>query len=102
MAEHAHHAHGGESHAASDAAGKPYTDPVCGMKVGADLQKTASFEGQDYHFCSYKCLDKFKAAPASYVRGDRVDVSAAPAPAPTGTIYTCPMHPQIRQDHPGN
>ncbi len=100
MAEHHHHAHGGNSPAASDTAGKPYTDPVCGMKVGADPQKTVSFEGQDYHFCSHKCLDKFKATPASYVRGDRTGVS--PAPAPTGTIYTCPMHPQIRQDHPGN
>lgn len=100
MAEHHHHAHGGNSPAASDTAGKPYTDPVCGMKVGADPQKTVSFEGQDYHFCSHKCLDKFKATPASYVRGDRTGVS--PAPAPTGTIYTCPMHPEIRQDHTGN
>ncbi len=103
MAEHHHHHdHGGESRAASDAGDKPYTDPVCGMKVGADPQKTASFDGQDYHFCSRKCVDKFNAAPASYVRVDRAGASASTAAAPAGTIYTCPMHPQVRQDHPGN
>ncbi len=104
MAEHHHHhAHGDDTHVASDIAAEPYTDPVCGMNVGVNPEKTASFEGKDYHFCSHKCLDKFNAAPASYVRRDGADLTAAAEPAaPAGTIYTCPMHPQVRQDHPGN
>lgn len=101
MADHHHHTHGGELPAADAAVDKPYTDPVCGMKVGADPQKTASFEGHAYHFCSSKCLDKFTADPASYVQRE-VNTPAPAKAAPARTIYTCPMHPQIRQDHPGN
>jgi Cu+-exporting ATPase len=37
------------------------------------------------------------ADPARYVAP-----SKQPAPAPAGTIYTCPMHPQIRQVGPGS
>ena len=28
--------------------------------------------------------------------------AAVPMEAPAGTIYTCPMHPEVQQDHPGN
>ncbi len=58
----------------------------------------AEHAGKTYYFCSAKCHDKFVADPAAYLT--KAEVPAA-AVAP-GTIYTCPMHPQIRQDHPGN
>ncbi len=103
MAEHHHHhhqAHGAGAHAVAGTLDKPYTDPVCSMKVGANPEKTTVYAGQDYHFCSHKCLDKFKADPVSYLRPKAAAEVAEVAPA--GTIYTCPMHPEIRQDHPGN
>src|ERR1700733_12463520 len=75
------------------------TDPVCGMQV--DRAKTPhrhAHEGQTYYFCCAGCRSKFIADPKKYRHG----VPAKTAePPPTGTIYTCPMHPQIRQAGPG-
>ena len=74
-------------------------DPVCGMTV--DPEKTghhAVHERHDYHFCSAGCRTKFIANPAKYVSG-------SPQPATTvaaGAVWTCPMHPQIRHQGPGN
>jgi Cu+-exporting ATPase len=70
-------------------------DPVCGMTVDpATAKHSAMHEGQTYYFCSGRCREKFVAAPSTYL-------SPQPArktePAPAGTIYTCPMHPEIRQ-----
>ena len=79
---------------------KPYTDPVCGMDVAADPQKEIVEAGLSYHFCSAKCMDKFRASPQSYISPAKQE-SAAVA-APEGTMYTCPMHPEIRQPAPGN
>ena len=75
------------------------TDPVCGMSVDPATAKfSAEHAGETYYFCSAKCHDKFVADPAAYLGKGEM-----PAPAaPSGTVYTCPMHPQIRQDHPGN
>lgn len=61
---HHHHEHG-PSHPHHDevppsTADKPFTDPVCGMKVAADPQKEARYLGQTYHFCSERCLGKFR------------------------------------------
>ena len=74
-------------------------DPVCGMQVDpAKSPHQASHGGQSYHFCSAGCRAKFIADPQRYLE----PASAAPTPeAPAGTIYTCPMHPQIRQEGPG-
>jgi Cu+-exporting ATPase len=98
--EHRHgHGTGHGVHHASGTGDKPFTDPVCGMKVGPDPAKEIRHEGQTYHFCSTKCMDKFRVAPQQYIG------SAAhepPASAPEGTIYTCPMHPEVRQPQPGN
>jgi Cu+-exporting ATPase len=59
-----------------------------------------SFQGRTYYFCSAGCLTKFSVEPAKYVGAD---ASKAPAgPVPEGAIYTCPMHPEIRQSGPGN
>ena len=71
-------------------------DPVCGMTV--DPAKTphhAVHAGHEWHFCSDKCRVKFVADPEHYLK------PAAPVAAPEGTIWTCPMHPEVRQDHPG-
>lgn len=73
-------------------------DPVCGMTV--DPAKTAHHahhNGTEFHFCSAGCLAKFKADPPKYLAGKP---RAQPVAAP-GAIWTCPMHPQIRQEGPG-
>lgn len=72
-------------------------DPVCGMTVDpAATPHHAEHDGQGYHFCSAGCRAKFVASPESYLGGARPEPEAAP-----GTIWTCPMHPQIRRDGPG-
>jgi Cu+-exporting ATPase len=75
-------------------------DPVCGMTVDpATTPHHASHEDTEYHFCSARCREKFVADPVRYLQ----PTPAVPAAAvPAGTIYTCPMHPQIRQQGPGN
>jgi Cu+-exporting ATPase len=73
-------------------------DPVCGMDVDiATAKHRHSHEGHEYFFCSPRCLEKFRSEPARYLQPQPVTVSVQP-----GVIYTCPMHPEIRQDHPGN
>ena len=74
------------------------TDPVCGMKVDrASAKHFLRHEGEKHYFCSAGCKGKFEAEPAKYL-GDR----PAEKPAPAGTKYTCPMHPQIVRDGPGS
>lgn len=80
---------------------KPFTDPVCGMNVGSNPEREISFEGEVYHFCSAKCMDKFRAAPESYLATEK-SAEVRLQEAPGGTIYICPMHPEIRQPMPGN
>ena len=72
-------------------------DPVCGMKVTAESKHRHEHEGETYYFCSAGCRTKFAADPAKHL-GPKVEE----APAPAGTIYTCPMHPEVRQDHQGS
>jgi len=94
---HHHHQHDDHEHGALDDARA--IDPVCGMKV--DPAKTphhAEHAGRTYHFCSAGCRTKFQADPQRYLTPRK----AAPEPsAAPGTIYTCPMHPEIRQVGPG-
>ncbi|MBP3985355.1 heavy metal translocating P-type ATPase [Pseudoxanthomonas helianthi] len=74
------------------------TDPVCGMQVDpATTPHHADHEGSEYHFCSARCREKFVAEPGRYL----APKPAAPVAMPKGTTYTCPMHPQIRQEGPG-
>lgn len=72
-------------------------DPVCGMRVAVDDAKW-SFEhaGTRYYFCSTTCLDKFAKAP------DGASSTQEPASIAPGATYTCPMHPEVEQDHPGD
>ena len=69
-------------------------DPVCGMSVSEDSPHSAEHEGARYVFCSAGCRTKFLGDPARYVSHTE---TAVPVETPAGTIYTCPMHPEIRQ-----
>jgi Cu+-exporting ATPase len=89
------HPHHPGRHATEDAVAATAIDPVCGMKVTPATSKHR-FEhaGQIFHFCSARCCEKFSADPAAYLRANPAD---APSTAPAGTIYTCPMHPEVRR-----
>lgn len=73
-------------------------DPVCGMMVKADSPHHSEYGGIEYHFCSAKCADKFQASPETYIGPHPVE----PQVAKPDVIYTCPMHPEVRQPGPGN
>jgi Cu+-exporting ATPase len=98
-------------------------DPVCGMTVDpARTPHRQQHDGETYSFCSAGCAGEFAADPARYLGRQAAAHGhnhAAPhacchschgahhtpepaKPVPQGTIYTCPMHPQIRQPAPGN
>ncbi len=77
------------------------TDPVCGMPVTEQSPHHINHRDKDFYFCSTKCMGKFQDDPEKYLNPKKIDESVSVPPAP-GTIYTCPMHPEIRQDHPGN
>ena len=97
---HGHH-HGSHAQGAAQASRVLVTDPVCGMQVDpAKTSHHAEHHGQAYHFCSGRCRESFLAAPESFVTATKAPERTRAA-TPVGTIYTCPMHPQIRQDHPG-
>ncbi len=76
----------------------PNTDPVCGMTVKPDSPHRCEYRGAEYRFCSAKCLAKFQASPADYLKPHLKEPQVAKA----GVMYTCPMHPEIRQPAPGN
>ncbi len=74
-------------------------DPVCGMTVDiATAKHTKEYAGATYYFCSAGCRTKFSNEPDRYLNPQTQD----PTPAPAGAIYTCPMHPEIRQAGPGS
>ena len=91
-------AHGHNHH---DAVVAGVVDPVCGMTVDPETSKHRfDFRGVTYHFCSAGCQTKFAAAPERYL--DKANAAPQHADVPEGTVYTCPMHPQIRQIGPGS
>lgn len=118
---HDHHHHGGPA----PTEGK---DPVCGMPVTEQSEHRAHYRGSTYFFCSAHCRSKFLSHPGQYVavpaegspseevagaghehhhhhHGHMPAVVETPTAQPAmngATLYTCPMHPEIRQDHPGN
>jgi Cu+-exporting ATPase len=71
------------------------------MTVTENSQHFLAHEGERYFFCSSGCRSKFAADPAKYL-SPKVSAPAAAAEAPAGATYTCPMHPEIVQDHPGD
>ena len=88
-----HDGHG--AHSSPSGSGSQLSDPVCGMSVTTSSPHQAKHNDQDYYFCSAACQRKFSADPQRYLEPRQ------PVEAPPGTQYTCPMHPEIVQDHPG-
>jgi Cu+-exporting ATPase len=92
MAEHQHGAettHGGDG----------VKDPVCGMTVDPhEAEHRSQYAGRTWYFCSAHCRSKFEADPDHYLSG----AEQSDEPVPPGTMYTCPMHPEIRQEGPGD
>lgn len=98
MSEHQHahqHDHGTDEHNDEHAA----KDPVCGMSVDPHTAEHRSkHDGKTHYFCSARCQSKFDESPEKYL-GDGQKPAEPVAP---GTMYTCPMHPEIRQQGPGD
>jgi P-type Cu+ transporter len=100
---HSHGSHDGPSHDRrsddrSPADAGSAIDPVCGMSVDPHTTPHRhTHQGHPYSFCSAGCRSKFAADPARYLAPN----AASAPPVPAGAIYTCPMHPQIRQVGPG-
>ena len=103
--QHGHDHHGHHHHAGPDDH-RTVKDPVCGMMV--DPERTAhhaEHDGHSFHFCSARCHDKFVAAPEQYLEPEAKPAApeqAGQASPQRGILYTCPMHPEIRQEGPGN
>ncbi|MFP7571669.1 heavy metal translocating P-type ATPase [Marivita sp. S2033] len=94
--EHDHH------HGASDipAGTETAKDPVCGMTVSIEADtRHAEFQDKTFHFCSEGCQTRFKADPWFYASGRAAGHKKA---APADAQYTCPMHPEIIRDEPGD
>jgi P-type Cu+ transporter len=73
-------------------------DPVCGMTVDpATALHRAEHNGHAHYFCAASCRQKFIADPDKYLQEHR-----EPAVAASGAVYTCPMHPEVQQDGPGD
>nr|WP_090243049.1 heavy metal translocating P-type ATPase [Pseudomonas guineae] len=78
-------------------------DPVCGMTVTAKSSHHVEHAGKPFYFCSAKCLAKFSAEPDQFTQASKSAPVAAQEPAgQASTAYTCPMHPEILQHHPGS
>ena len=83
------------------------SDPVCGMKVDPErAAATLESGGRTYSFCSKSCYDKFRFDPGRYLCSSVLPPSTSsppesPRPASAETVYTCPMHPEIRQSQAG-
>ena len=95
-------------------------DPVCGMNITQDSTYHHEYEAKKYYFCSQKCQSKFISDPKLYIlnleKSKNIEktighhhssnnsslVPINQKNIDNGTLYTCPMHPEIRQDHPGN
>ena len=94
-----HEGHEGHEGHGAAAAAHTVKDPVCGMDVDPhETAHRASHDGQPYYFCSAGCRTKFIADPERYLKPE----TAKAEPVPEGTIYTCPMHPEVRQVGPGS
>src|SRR5207302_367322 len=107
MTQHGH-SHGDHHHGHQDGRGQAAAgsadrvkDLVCGMTVDPKTSKHRhEHAGTVYHFCSTRCRERFAADPERYLKPA---ADAAPAPSvPAGTVFTCPMHPEIRQIGPGS
>lgn len=100
-----------QAHAAKQSQAGQAIDPVCGMTVDPKEALQESYQGDAYYFCSKHCAEKFCSNPAQFVQTEnhsccQATHDAAPkqvaAIQAAAGIYTCPMHPEIRQEGPGS
>lgn len=106
MSDHTHHSHSHGSPKANEQSGTSpllTVDPVCGMTVDpATATITARHEHKTFYFCSEKCRSKFVADPLKFIDPAAGPTSSRqPTAIESGVIYTCPMHPEVRQLGPG-
>ncbi len=129
---HDHHHHSSSSSGPATGAADKFRDPVCGMMVNPATAVSAEHDGKTYHFCCDGCRTSFVADPGKYLNAKPFELppkkpmghdhahhghdhahhghdhahhhaqAGAAKPAPAGTKYTCPMHPEIVQDGPGD
>ena len=88
-----HAAHGPATAAA------PLKDPVCGMTVTEQSVHRHEHADRLYYFCGARCKTRFSADPLQFLAPKPTTPTAPPA---AGTMFICPMHPEVRQDHPGD
>ena len=96
-----HHRSHGHTHAHDQfpEGAETATEPVCGMTVAINADTLHSdYNGERYHFCSENCETKFGVDPFYYASGNARKTGMV---APSGTEWTCPMHPEIVRDAPG-
>jgi len=90
------------SHRSAQTTGETATetvkDPVCGMTVDSSSSLRQTHNGKTYFFCSWRCRDRFNQDTASYL--SQRPANPGPQDDPTAE-YTCPMHPEVRQQGPG-
>jgi Cu+-exporting ATPase len=110
MSDHAGHARPAQNHGGCGCGSKPEAapadgkakDPVCGMSVTIEGAKhQTEHEGRTYYFCCNGCRTKFEADPQKYLAPKPESATPTGVKAPDTRIYTCPMHPEIRQQGPG-
>jgi len=88
-------------HRSAEMAANQITDPVCGMSVADDSPHHIRYKQAVFYFCSPKCKRSFEENPEKFLAPKSAH-GVGDEPGVPGTIYTCPMHPEIRQDHPGS
>jgi Cu+-exporting ATPase len=76
-----------------------HKDPVCNMVVSSDSEFHTHHKDKDYYFCSADCLKKFKKHPEKFLDQQNLEGQEARREE---ILYTCPMHPEVRQPEPGN
>jgi len=104
--ENGHHHHDQTPHPDKAAEGNVLKDPVCDMDVGKDSPHHTEYGGGKIYFCSEHCLTKFQENPSAYrakheqlAKSDEPEVRAPPKGI---DLYTCPMHPEVKQAGPGS
>jgi len=99
----AHHPHDHCSDAAHADAPEIDRDPVCGMSVDrATAKHRLTHQGHEYFFCCGRCREKFQADPDLYLKPKEEERASDANAGDDAAIYTCPMHPEIRQIGPGS
>ena len=77
-------------------------DPICGMTVDEASALHVERGGQTFYFCSDHCRQKFLSAPSATKQDEKSGTTKQEEQPQDRAIYTCPMHPEVQQDHPGD